>query len=121
MILLTNENYRPETKEELFNLRHASARNVIERIFGVLKQRFRILLLPPQYKLDIQIRVPVALSALHNFIRDHSPVEDIPELDINIHDTNHGDNFPGTAAAVAEDVGEDVARIRRDRIATQMW
>ena len=32
--------YRPKTKEELFNLRHASARNVIERIFGVLKCRF---------------------------------------------------------------------------------
>lgn len=30
---------RPETKEELFNLRHASARNAIERGFGVMKKR----------------------------------------------------------------------------------
>ncbi|KAF7318617.1 DDE Tnp4 domain-containing protein [Mycena chlorophos] len=29
---------RPQTREELFNLRHAQARNVIERIFGVIKK-----------------------------------------------------------------------------------
>ena len=34
----------PHNPKELFNLRHASvARNAIERIFGILKQRFRIL------------------------------------------------------------------------------
>ena len=27
---------RPKNKEELFNLRHSSARNAVERIFGVL-------------------------------------------------------------------------------------
>src|ERR1700690_2668566 len=41
--------YRPENPKELFNLRHASARKVIERIFGVLKRRFRILVVPPEY------------------------------------------------------------------------
>jgi hypothetical protein len=46
------------------------ARNVIERIFGVLKQRFRILLLPPHYPLDFQARIPVALCALQNFIQE---------------------------------------------------
>ena len=34
---------QPETKQELFNLRRAQLRNVIEGIFGVLKKRFRIL------------------------------------------------------------------------------
>ena len=33
----------PQTKEELFNLRHSSLRNEIERIFGVLKKRFLFL------------------------------------------------------------------------------
>jgi hypothetical protein len=50
--------------EELFNLRHALARNVIEHIFGVLKQHFKILLLPPAYNMDIQGRLPAALCAL---------------------------------------------------------
>ena len=36
-------NRRPQNKEELFNLRHSSLRNVIERTFGVLKKRFGIL------------------------------------------------------------------------------
>ncbi len=37
---------RPANKEELFNLRHAQLRNVVERVFGVFKQRFAILNAP---------------------------------------------------------------------------
>ena len=33
----------PENAKELFNLRHASLRNAIERAFGVLKKRFSII------------------------------------------------------------------------------
>ena len=58
---------RPCTKEELFNLHHASACNVIKRIFGVLKQKFRILHTVPEYSMSIQACIPVALAALHNF------------------------------------------------------
>ena len=64
---------RPKNKEELFNLHHAMLRNVIERIFGVLKRRFRILQLAPEYNIDTQSRLPAALSALHNFIRTQDP------------------------------------------------
>lgn len=60
---------RPTTKEELFNLRHASARNAVERVFGVLKRRFRILSIPPEYSLQVQSTIPVALAVIHNFIR----------------------------------------------------
>ena len=34
---------KPQNKEELFNLRHAQLRNIVERIFGILKRHFRIL------------------------------------------------------------------------------
>ena len=50
---------RPANREELFNLRHASARNVIERIFSVIKRRFHILLLPPKYSIEVQAFIPV--------------------------------------------------------------
>ena len=48
---------RPETKEELFNLRHASLRNVIERIFGVLKSRFPLCAKMHPYSLEVQIEL----------------------------------------------------------------
>jgi hypothetical protein len=67
---------RPQTKEELFNLHHASARNVIERIFGVLKKCYWILLLAPEYKMNLQAHIPAALCALHNFIKIHEPEEE---------------------------------------------
>ena len=39
---------RPETAKELFNLRHAALRNVIERIFGVVKRKYQILRTPSE-------------------------------------------------------------------------
>jgi len=58
---------RPSNKEELFNLCHALACNAIERIFGVIKWHFRILLVAPEYGLGIQAQIPTALCAIHNF------------------------------------------------------
>ena len=76
----------PRNAKELFNQRHASARNVVERIFGILKQCFRILQLPPEYAMEIQSLIPPALAALHNFIRQYDP----DEIDI---DNNYTLNF----------------------------
>ena len=112
--------YRPVNKEELFNLRHASARNVIERIFGVLKRRFRILLLAPEYSLEIQARIPAALCTIHNFICTHDVDENVVEPDLgddeaqNDHDHDH----IASAAAAAE---LDCPSARQDHIAQQMW
>lgn len=110
--------YRPRTKEELFNLRHSSARNVVERIFGVLKQRFRILLLPPAFGLDIQARIPASLSALHNFIRVWDPDEvSLPE---DAEDDPH--SFANAQGDINEGgIDERKGSDRRDRIALAMW
>ena len=67
-ILMFTLLYRPCNHKELFNLRHAMLRNVVERIFGVVKRRFRILLLPPEYSMEIQARIPPALCLVHNVI-----------------------------------------------------
>ena len=64
-------------KEELFNLCHASARNVIEHIFGMLKYRFQILHLAPEYSMDIQAHIPAALAAIHNFIHGHKVDDEV--------------------------------------------
>lgn len=59
---------QPKTKEEFFNLRHSQLRNVIERIFGVIKKRFLILDNTPEYSFNVQVRLIPVLCALHNFI-----------------------------------------------------
>jgi hypothetical protein len=64
---------RPANAKELFNLRHARLRNVIERIFGVSKRRFRLMNVAPEYSTETQAKIPCALVALHNFIRIADP------------------------------------------------
>ncbi|XP_021820766.1 uncharacterized protein LOC110762438 [Prunus avium] len=59
----------PRGPMELFNYRHSSLRNVIERCFGVLKARFPILKLMPNYPPRRQRPIPIAYCVLHNFIR----------------------------------------------------
>ena len=117
----------PRTPEELFNLRHASARNVIERIFGILKRRFRILYLPPEYDMSVQSRIPAALAALHNFIRHYDPNE------INVYrDPTAEFDLEVLEMAATASVGElgtgpvlvaerNLANARRDKIARDMW
>ncbi|PPE02619.1 hypothetical protein GOBAR_DD00318 [Gossypium barbadense] len=43
------QGYQPSTPQEFFNMKHASARNVIERCFGLLKMRWGILRSPSFY------------------------------------------------------------------------
>ncbi|KAF7371821.1 putative nuclease HARBI1-like protein [Mycena venus] len=68
----------PKTPQELFNLRHSQARNVIERIFGIAKRRFAIFDATPEYPIETQaMLVPaVAAVALHNFIRIHDVTDE---------------------------------------------
>lgn len=67
---------KPENAKKLFNLRHASLRNVVGRIFGVDKKRFRILSSASEYRPQTQVQLVFTLTALHNFIRDY-PSEDV--------------------------------------------
>ena len=72
--------FSPQTPQELFNLRHSSLRNVVERIFGVAKRRFRLMVAAPEYSPEVQAKVIPALCALHNFIRIHDP-DDLDDQD----------------------------------------
>lgn len=96
---------------------------MIERIFGVLKQRFRILVFPPEYSMEIQARIPAALCALHNFIRRSDPTE----IDEYSDDTDlaigHGNEAEiGSLATQAIGTAErNRMSLKRDRIAQDMW
>nr|XP_043615827.1 putative nuclease HARBI1 [Erigeron canadensis] len=60
----------PQNTRELFNLRHASLRNAIERAFGVLKKRFAIIRSSnePFYPPETQSDIFLSCCILHNFL-----------------------------------------------------
>jgi hypothetical protein len=65
----------PTNVEELFNLCHSSACNIIKRIFGIMKNQFTILAVAPHYSMDVQACFTPALAAIHNFIWLYDPDE----------------------------------------------
>ncbi|KAK7281017.1 hypothetical protein RIF29_08651 [Crotalaria pallida] len=65
----------PQNREELFNYRHARARNVIERCFGLLKKRWGILRSPSFYPIRTQSRIILACCLLHNFVRMNMAID----------------------------------------------
>ncbi|KAK3192931.1 hypothetical protein Dsin_024241 [Dipteronia sinensis] len=76
----------PVNEVELFNLRHASLRNVIERIFGIFKSRFTIFKSAPLFPFRTQTELVSACVGLHNFIQnecrsDEFPIEQDNEVD----------------------------------------
>ncbi|XP_042477251.1 putative nuclease HARBI1 [Macadamia integrifolia] len=71
-----NIDQSPSDKKELFNLRHSQLRNVIERSFGLLKSRFKILKNQPEYPFKTQARIVLACVLLHNHILTQNNVEE---------------------------------------------
>lgn len=97
---------------------------MIERIFGVLKREFKMAREPCEYSIDVQCRIPFALTLLHNFLRVHEPERFELEVNIPLRDEPirdlHGDVQPAPAMAMPQSE-DDRASIRRDRIADEMW
>ncbi|XP_024198698.2 protein ALP1-like [Rosa chinensis] len=63
----------PRDHKELFNLRHSSARNTIERAFGLLKKRWAILRTASFFDVKTQVRIINACCIIHNYLRDEMP------------------------------------------------
>ncbi|KAK6128563.1 hypothetical protein DH2020_037707 [Rehmannia glutinosa] len=87
----------PQNHRELFNLRHAKARNIIKRSWCLLKYRWAILRSNSWYPIKTQNRIIMTCCLLHNFIRIAMPVDpledDIPEDIGGGHNTDDGPNF----------------------------
>lgn len=61
----------PQTEaEERYNRAHVSTRNVVERLFGQWKQRFRCLLRGMTVSLETAKTMIVAMAVLHNLAKD---------------------------------------------------
>ncbi|GKC59652.1 ALP1-like protein isoform X2 [Tanacetum coccineum] len=76
------ENEPPNNKQEAFNRKHSSLRSYIERSFGVLKKRWKIL--------------------------DYIPQDELH--DVRNHDTNNGDNSGGASNEMKQ-IRNDIATL----------
>jgi len=114
---------RPQNREELFNLRHASLRNVIERIFGVVKKRFPILnnMHLHHYPFHFQVTLVRCVFILHNFLRRRKVNDDVFDAwNFNDVQDDDYDDEPGTHRAPAPANAADI-QAWRDGIAEAMW
>lgn len=110
------QNATPKTAQQAFNKVHSSLRGCIERSFGVLKKRFRMLVCMPSYELDTQIDLMILCFCIHNFIlryrvKDNYLEDDYedPDLPPPIMPERGRDNAPGGMKHL------------RDAIASEIW
>jgi hypothetical protein len=71
--------HQPTTAEEFFNMKHSSARNIIERCFGLLKLRWAILRSPSFYPIKTHNQIIMACCLLHNYVRREMLVDPLEE------------------------------------------
>jgi hypothetical protein len=118
---------RPKNAKELYNLRRSSLRNAIERIFGVMKKRFRVLTSQLEYSYEIQVRLVKVICCLHNIIRisggddlfDEMWIQNSEESgDLTGNHSPTGDVVAYKAVTAAE---TRHANSLRDTIADKMW
>ena len=79
-----DDDNQPTSAREYYNMKHSSARNVIERCFGILKKRWAILRSPSFYPVKTQNRIVLASCILHNYIRTESEF-DQAEIEFDLH------------------------------------
>ncbi|XP_039117478.1 protein ALP1-like [Dioscorea cayenensis subsp. rotundata] len=67
----------PTNPKELFNLRHSMLRSRVERAFGTLKNRFKILTSHPFFPFRTQVKLVLGCCIIHNYIAGVDPSDRI--------------------------------------------
>lgn len=111
--------FKPANHKELFNMRHDSLRNVVDRSVEALKKRFQVLQKPPEYPYETQVELIGALCGLNNFIRQESMEEGVifehGPVDID-NDLSKNNSRGAISTSISSAMGE-----KRDKIAEAMW
>lgn len=98
--------------QKIFNYRLSRARRIVENAFGMLANRFRILLSTIAFSVDKVELITLICCILHNFILSQRPfldniVTNYPEIDSQCHLTNltrqQGGNNPTRSAKAIRD------------------
>jgi hypothetical protein len=109
---------KPQNAKELFNLRHLLLRNVIERIFGVLKRQWQILSGKGcEYSIETRVDLFCALIGLYNFTKEAG--EDNGEDDFVLEDKEQ--DVQVRDKRVGQTEGAKRMDKKRDKIAAVMW
>lgn len=113
-------NVRPQNYKELYNLRHAALRNVIERAMGIFKSRFKCFEAAKRnLPLRTQVELVYALTAVHNFINQWNP-DDLNQYPA-VEDEEVDEEVDEEDARLAEEESDVVMNERREDIARLMW
>ncbi|XP_042059657.1 putative nuclease HARBI1 [Salvia splendens] len=111
-----------QTADELFNLKHSKARNVIERSFAVLKMCWGILRSPSFYPIEVQTGLIIACFLLHNFIRTHMEVDPYEELVLGQHEDGYESDLDDPLVPTISTVAPiPMWTKKRDDLAAAMW
>ncbi|XP_075675018.1 uncharacterized protein LOC142644255 [Castanea sativa] len=105
--------------EERFNYVHSSLRSVIERTFGVWKNRWKILKQMPSYDIKDQRNIIVATCVLHNYIRKHDREDKGFKWDkhnLDKPESNSSEEGSSSQANI-ENIHDKEMKVIRDRIA----
>ncbi|PLW30275.1 hypothetical protein PCANC_23353 [Puccinia coronata f. sp. avenae] len=112
---------RPATQKELYNLRHSSLRNVVERLFGCLKEKFKILTTPSEHSIEQQVQLVYALATLWNFLRNHQQLDDNQILMDDKAFNNRSDEETNPTPHLRSAVEDASMGSRRARICEKLW
>ncbi|XP_039146764.1 uncharacterized protein LOC120284002 [Dioscorea cayenensis subsp. rotundata] len=112
------QNNHPQSKEELFNYKHSSARNAIERCNGLLKMRWAILRGRAWYPVKTHCQIISACELLHNYIRREMTLDPLEaELDESYMDFKPFAN----AQSIQYIETSNAWTTFRDNLAQEMW
>ncbi|XP_071915638.1 uncharacterized protein [Coffea arabica] len=110
----------PRNAKELFNHRHSSLSNAMWKSFNVLKERFPILKLAPQYGFHTQRDIVIAACVLHNHIRREEKNDWLFEsVGARVEELRDFDDQPDPQLAFQ--IQDQMAASLRDSITTAMW
>lgn len=99
----------PEGMLENFNYRHSSLRTSIERCFGLIKKRWKILHNMPHMDIKYQLAIIVSAFTLHNFIRLHELGISISE-GVNVEPRSVSDMFDENRKTHMDGVQQQIAQ-----------
>jgi hypothetical protein len=113
----------PETPEELFNLRHSRIRNVVERTFGIVKRKWKILRsAAPEYSLNSQIDIVYALCGLWNFlVLDGVEPAEVDEVEISMLSATQKETLERARQRALTSIGTKSSAAIRRQITDYLW